>query len=248
MKSAEIARLHQLQIVIDCGDEAALAAHVSHRKAARLRVAVMPVVIVLLLIAATAIAASLVSDHELATPATSPSILSDVAGPPLGGSLAHNQVSVGSNPTPATNPNAVRVDRSGQRWADGATAARETATLGRHHRAPVWLVRLAEEIAIDQDIDTRLFFAVIHTESRWRVDARGKAGEIGLMQLMPRTARSLGVDPHDVRDNLRGGAMYLRRHYLSTGNWTAALARYNGRGPRAHAYAQRVLTAWEASE
>lgn len=219
MKSAEIARLHQLQIIIDSGDDAALAAHVRSRKVARLLTALMPVAIALILLVASAFAAVLVYGPEAAEPGVSESILSDVAGPPLGGSLAHNQVSAGSNPAPATT---------------------------RH--APEWLVRLAEEIAIDHGIPPRLFFAVIHKESSWRVSAVGKAGERGLMQLMPRTARSLGVDPHDVRENLRGGARYLRRHYEATGNWTAALTRYNGRGPRARAYAQRVLTAWEASE
>lgn len=106
----------------------------------------------------------------------------------------------------------------------------------------------ADATAREFNIDTRLFAAVIHTESRWKSDAVGAAGEIGLMQLMPSTARSLGVDPHDIKDNLRGGAMYLRRHYDRTGDWTRALTRYNGRGPKARAYAQRVLRAWESGE
>jgi len=71
---------------------------------------------------------------------------------------------------------------------------------------------------------------------------------VGLMQLMPRTAAALGVDPHNIVENLRGGATYLRRHYEQTGDWSRALARYNGRGPKARAYAQRVLRTWEASE
>lgn len=106
----------------------------------------------------------------------------------------------------------------------------------------------AAATAARERIPPGLLEAVIHTESRWKVNAVGAAGERGLMQLMPRTARSLGVDPHDVRDNLRGGAMYLRRHYERTGDWTRALARYNGRGPKARAYAERVLRAWEAGE
>lgn len=107
---------------------------------------------------------------------------------------------------------------------------------------------MARAIAIDHGIPPRLFSALIQTESSWKVNARGAAGEVGLTQLLPRTARHLGVDPHDVHGNLLGGAMHLRSHYVRTGDWTLALARYNGRGPMARAYAQKVLRAWEASE
>lgn len=106
----------------------------------------------------------------------------------------------------------------------------------------------ADDEALAADVHPRLYAALIKTESDWREDARGAAGEIGLAQLKPSTARLLGVDPRDVRQNLRGGARLLRAHYDRTGDWTRALEAYNGRGPRARAYAQRVLRAWEASE
>lgn len=106
----------------------------------------------------------------------------------------------------------------------------------------------ARRIAIEERVDARLFAAVIATESEWRVDARGAAGEYCLVQLMPATAIELGVDRHDVRQCLRGGAMKLRRHYDQEGNWTLALVRYNGRGPKARAYAQRVLRRWESEQ
>lgn len=107
---------------------------------------------------------------------------------------------------------------------------------------------IAHAIALEVGVPPRLFLALIQTESSWRVKARGAAGELGLTQLLPRTARHLGVDPHDVRGNLLGGALHLRAHYLRTGDWTRALVSYNGRGPKARAYAQRVLRTWEASE
>jgi soluble lytic murein transglycosylase-like protein len=107
---------------------------------------------------------------------------------------------------------------------------------------------IARAIALEVGVPPRLFLALIQTESSWRVDARGAAGELGLTQLLPATARRLGVDPHDVRGNLLGGALHLRSHYIRTGDWTRALASYNGRGPKARAYAQRVLRAWESSE
>jgi soluble lytic murein transglycosylase-like protein len=52
------------------------------------------------------------------------------------------------------------------------------------------------------------------------------------MQLMPATAAELGVDPHDLADNLRGGALYLRRQLDRFGSVPLALAAYNA-GPGA---------------
>lgn len=54
-----------------------------------------------------------------------------------------------------------------------------------------------------------LIRAVITTESNWNARAVSHAGAIGLMQLMPSTAASLGVDPWHPIDNLRGGITYL---------------------------------------
>lgn len=110
------------------------------------------------------------------------------------------------------------------------------------------LRRAAVEIAGDERVPPRLLSAVVGVESAWRVNARGAKGEVGLMQLMPATARELEVDPFDPHQKLRGGARLLRYHYEREGSWTRALERYNGRGRRARAYAQRVLRAWEASE
>jgi len=107
---------------------------------------------------------------------------------------------------------------------------------------------VATEIAGEERVPPRLLSAVVSVESAWRVNARGAKGEVGLMQLMPATARALGVDPLDPHQNLRGGARFLRYHYEREGSWTRALERYNGRGPRARAYAQRILRAWESAE
>jgi hypothetical protein len=60
-----------------------------------------------------------------------------------------------------------------------------------------------------QRVDVTLVRAVIEVESGWHQEARSKVGAIGLMQLMPGTARELGVDPYDVRQNIEGGVRYL---------------------------------------
>ena len=70
-------------------------------------------------------------------------------------------------------------------------------------------------------------------ESGYRADAVSPAGALGLMQLMPGTARSLGVtDPLDPLQNVLGGAEYLRQQLERFGSVEKALAAYNA-GPGA---------------
>ena len=97
--------------------------------------------------------------------------------------------------------------------------------------------------------------AVIHAESAFDVDAVSRAWAMGLMQLMPGTARELGVlDPFRPDENVHGGARYLRHLHDRYGSWTFTLAAYNA-GPTAvdryqgippfaetQAYVRRVLT------
>jgi hypothetical protein len=78
-----------------------------------------------------------------------------------------------------------------------------------------------------------LFDALVVQESRYESRARSSKGAIGLSQLMPATARSLGVrDPADVLQNLDGGARYLRAQFDRFGDWRLALAAFNA-GPGA---------------
>ncbi|MEO7787694.1 MAG: lytic transglycosylase domain-containing protein, partial [Sphingomicrobium sp.] len=68
-------------------------------------------------------------------------------------------------------------------------------------------------------------------ESRWNHQALSAKGAIGLAQLMPATARELGVDPRDPLGNLVGGARYLRQMLDGFGgDVEKALAAYNA-GP-----------------
>lgn len=87
------------------------------------------------------------------------------------------------------------------------------------------------EIAKANDISPYLLEAVVWQESRWNPSARSRAGAIGLAQLMPGTARDLGVDPRDPIQNLSGGARYLRQQLNRfNGDVEKALAAYNA-GP-----------------
>ena len=77
-----------------------------------------------------------------------------------------------------------------------------------------------------------LFQANIEVESAYRPTAVSSAGAIGLGQLMPGTARDLGVDPHDFTQNLDGSARYLLAMLARFGTPELALAAYNA-GPDA---------------
>lgn len=111
-------------------------------------------------------------------------------------------------------------------------------------------------------IDTNMLAAIVTVESSWHTHAVSYAGAIGLGQLMPGTAATLGVNPHDPVQNLQGAARYLRglleRFGAKRDRYALVFAAYNA-GPKAvqqyggippyyetQHYVVKVLRAWSA--
>ncbi|NHB77370.1 lytic transglycosylase domain-containing protein [Rhodobacter calidifons] len=93
-------------------------------------------------------------------------------------------------------------------------------------------LEVARMAARKHGVPEDLFLRLVQQESGWNPVAVSVKGATGLAQLMPETAKILGVDIHDAEQNLEGGARYLRMMFDRFGTWELALAAYNA-GPGA---------------
>lgn len=115
------------------------------------------------------------------------------------------------------------------KWGTPKAEGSVPAYRGRYNGEYATMARAA---ARKHGIPEDLFLRLVMQESRFNPKAKSNKGAIGLAQLMPGTARRLGVDPHDPKQNLDGGARYLKQQYKAFGSWRLALAAYNA-GPGA---------------
>jgi soluble lytic murein transglycosylase len=116
-------------------------------------------------------------------------------------------------------------------------------------RYPLEYEHIVRGHAENYDLDAALLAAVIYRESKFDPDARSSSGAIGLMQLLPDTAKGIAVhtggsrfqvsDLYDPEINVRYGAFYLRRLLRKYGDERLALAAYNA--------GQANVDAWLAS-
>ncbi len=87
---------------------------------------------------------------------------------------------------------------------------------------------IIDNVSAAQDVPSRLVRAVIRVESNYRAHARSRTGAMGLMQLMPETARRFSVrDPYNPRQNIEGGIKYLKTLLHRFPTVGLALAAYN---------------------
>ncbi|MBU2357452.1 MAG: lytic transglycosylase domain-containing protein [Alphaproteobacteria bacterium] len=142
-------------------------------------------------------------------------------------SLFQSQLSVLDNRSAAQYSNSVRLQP--KRAIVPVAAPATPAFIGRYNGPYLALARSA---ARKHGVPEDLFLRLVQQESGWNARARSHKGAMGLAQLMPETARRLGVDPTDPVQNLEGGARYLKLQYVKFGNWPHALAAYNA-GPGA---------------
>lgn len=91
------------------------------------------------------------------------------------------------------------------------------------------LMQLVQTISQEHGVDPKLVDALVRVESSYDPNAVSRRGAMGLMQLMPATARRLDVtDPFDPEENVRGGVKELSRLVDQySGNLQLALAAYN---------------------
>jgi hypothetical protein len=107
---------------------------------------------------------------------------------------------------------------------------------GLSERMSMWEDKM-RELCEQYEVDPDLARAVMRMESGGNPNAISRAGAIGLMQLMPSTAKGLGVDPKDPERNLEGGIKYLSQLADKyDGDYVKTLAAYNAGPSRVDSY------------
>ena len=81
--------------------------------------------------------------------------------------------------------------------------------------------------AKEQGVEPAIVLSIAKTESGFNQKAKGAGGHIGVFQLSPTTAKTMGLDPYNLDDNIKGGIIYYKNMYNKLGSMELALAAYN---------------------
>lgn len=110
--------------------------------------------------------------------------------------------------------------------ANGAISSAEAASASAERGE---LQKLVQQVSSEHGLDPKLIDALVRVESGYNPNAVSRKGAMGLMQLMPETAKRLKVDdPFNPADNIRGGVREFSRLVSRySGNLKLALAAYN---------------------
>ena len=84
--------------------------------------------------------------------------------------------------------------------------------------------------SVEMDIDPALALSLAKVESGYSHTSKSPYGAVGVFQLMPDTAKRLGVNPYHLSDNIKGGLMYYKMLYKMFGSMELAVAAYHS-GP-----------------
>jgi len=154
----------------------------------------------------------------------------------MGGPVAFGQTRVDCSKIQANNHEVVDVDAQNSSlnyyWTLPRTAS-SNHTIHVSRSLPVKVRDLIDLTSEKLDVNPTLVRAVAMVESGGNQGVVSPAGAVGVMQLMPRTARRLGVNPYDLEQNILGGGIYLKQQLARyQGSIPLALAAYNA-GPGA---------------
>ncbi len=140
---------------------------------------------------------------------------------------------LGFNPAPnipvADSQNVSTIDTAAA-VTSGSQASSAASTSGNtSSSSSTSLDAYFEEAAAKYNVDVKLLKAIAHAESNFNPNATSSSGAMGVMQLMPSTAKSLGItDAYNAYDNIMGGAKVISQHLANyNGDVSLALAAYN---------------------
>ena len=84
--------------------------------------------------------------------------------------------------------------------------------------------------SVAMGVDPAIMLSIAKAESGFKHETRSVHGAVGVFQLMPATARRMGLNPYSLDDNIKGGIMYYKSMYQMFGSMQLAIAAYNA-GP-----------------